>query len=293
MDFTDIAETLDTSNDYRVLRRLKTPVRVSGNEGKPTSRAIVVDVETTGLDPNSDLIIEFAAIPITYDGNTGEICAVEKSFVFLEDPLRPIPAEITKITGITDAMVAGKRIDDDAISRLVSGTNLVIAHNASFDRKFVQQRMPFFKGSSWACSIKDLPWRERGHSSSALDYLLTKHCRMFFDGHRAEDDCYAVVQLLATRFESGENPLMLLLESTARRTLRVWAVGAPYEKKDLLKGRGYRWNGGEDGRPRSWYAELPAETRVAELLWLTQNVYGGRDGPVRCDALDATTRYLD
>ena len=293
MHLTEIANILDASDDYRVLRRLKTPVRASGNGSRPTGRAIVVDVETTGLAPSSDRIIEFAAIPITFDGSTGEICAVEKSLVFLEDPQRPIPAEITEITGITDAMVAGKRIDDDAISRLISGTNLVIAHNASFDRKFVQHRLPFFEGSSWACSVKDVPWRERGNSSSSLDYLVTKHCRMFFDGHRAEDDCFAVVQLLATRFESGESPLRLLLESSAKRTLRVWAVGAPYEKKDILKERGYRWNGGEDGRPRAWHIEHPEETKTDELFWLSKNVYGGREGPVRCDVLDATTRYLD
>ena len=66
------------------------------------------------------------------------------SWEWLEDPGFSIPPEITKITGITDKMVAGRRIDDGAVNDLVNRVVPVIAHNADFDRRFLEKRVPVF-----------------------------------------------------------------------------------------------------------------------------------------------------
>ena len=68
-----------------------------------------------------------------------------QSFGDLEDPGIPITPEITEITGITNEMVAGKRIDDAQVVELVSGACIVIAHNLKFDRPFLEQRFPVFE----------------------------------------------------------------------------------------------------------------------------------------------------
>jgi DNA polymerase-3 subunit epsilon len=73
------------------------------------------------------------------------------------------PPEITNITGITDQMVAGHRIDDRAVNDLLSRVVLVIAHNAEFDRRFVERRLPIFATKHWACSRFDIDWKGRGH----------------------------------------------------------------------------------------------------------------------------------
>jgi hypothetical protein len=51
-----------------------------------------------------------------------------------------IPPEITNITGIADEMVAGHRIDDRAVDDLLGRVVLVIAHDADFDRRFLEKR---------------------------------------------------------------------------------------------------------------------------------------------------------
>ena len=94
----------------------------------------VVDLETTGWDPERDRIIEVAAAIM----RGPEIVA---RFEMLVDPVIPLPAEITKLTGITPDMVRGQATAEKAVSALVEfiGAREIIAHNASFDRSFVER----------------------------------------------------------------------------------------------------------------------------------------------------------
>ena len=139
-----MAEVLDGHPDYRVLRRLK-PRREFGHKRQgEIAKVLILDTETTGLDSSRDRIIELALILVDVDKATGLPLQVQEVFDELEDPGRPIPAEATRVTGITDAMVAGKRLDDARIAELMKGVDLVIAHNARFDRGFVEARLPAF-----------------------------------------------------------------------------------------------------------------------------------------------------
>jgi DNA polymerase-3 subunit epsilon len=291
-DYEILATQLEASDNHRVLRRLVPRQHYADLTGRSARRAVVIDVETTGLDVRTNAIIQLAAVAFSYDPDSGSIGDVDEPLSFLEDPGTAIPSEITALTGITQDMVRGKKIDEAAVATLVTGAPLIIAHNASFDRPFVERRLPGLKGKPWACSLKEVPWKAEGSNSKALDYLLFKHCRLFFDWHRAPDDALALIHVLATAFPNGELPLRLLLESARRKTVRIWAVGAPIETKDLLKSRGYRWNPvEEDGRPRAWNIEIPETLREAEESWLTASVYTGRPNKARVDLLDARTRY--
>lgn len=232
-------------------------------------------------------------MPFTYSAETGRIFELGAPIVYLEDPGRPIPAEITGITGITNEMVAGQRIDDDAVAQAAGESQLVIAHNAAFDRKFVQRRLPVFAKMPWACSLREVPWRTHGHAGGSLESLMIGHCRSFFSGHRATDDCLALIHILATPLRSGDLPFKLLLESARKRTARIWALNSAFETKDILKARNYRWNGGDNGGPKAWYIEVAEDAAEAELAWLTENVYHGKKGKPQVDTLDACTRYAD
>jgi DNA polymerase III subunit epsilon len=53
--------------------------------------------------------------------------------------LNPIPAEITDLTGITDEMVLGHPIESEAVAAFAADAAIIIAHNANFDRKFVER----------------------------------------------------------------------------------------------------------------------------------------------------------
>jgi DNA polymerase-3 subunit epsilon len=67
--------------------------------------------------------------------------------------------------------------------------------------------------------------------------------------------------------------LASLLERARRKTVRVWAQRAPFELKETLKRRNYRWNDGTDGRPKSWYRDIEEETLESELRFLESEIY--------------------
>lgn len=93
-DLGRMAALLQASCDFRVLQRLKPRSIFEPRDGSPTRRALLVDVETTGLDPKSDEVIELALLPVVY-GLDGRIFEVGEAFVNLRQPTRQIPAAVT------------------------------------------------------------------------------------------------------------------------------------------------------------------------------------------------------
>ena len=287
MSLEAMAERLEQSGEFRVLRKLPPTLAVETPDGGLVRRGLFVDVETTGLDPAVDEIIELAMTPFSY-GSDGRITAVCASFEGLRQPTDPIPAHITAITGIDDAMVAGQSIDPEEVARFAEQADLVIAHNAAFDRRFLERFCPVFAAKPWACSMSQIDWGEEGHEGVKLAYLAMG-AGFFYDGHRAVHDCAAGIALLASRLpRSGERALARLLERARAPTWRIWAEGAPYDLKDILKARGYRWNGDGLGGPKAWFTDVSEADKAAELDFLARDIGLGDREPLvrRVDAYD-------
>jgi len=101
-------------------------------------RQIVLDTETTGLDPASgDRVIEVAAIEIFNFMPTGA------TFHELVDPERDIPEEATRVHGMTVEMLRGKPLFRDIAGRMLDflGDSEIIAHNAPFDFGFLDAEL--------------------------------------------------------------------------------------------------------------------------------------------------------
>ncbi len=287
-----MARSLAESGNYRITSRLEQQTEYHPADGIPKLVAALVDVETTGINPESDKIIELAICLFEYDRQTGRIYKVPGSWEWFEDPGFSIPPEITNITGITDELVAGHRIDDRAVNDLLGRVVLVIAHNAAFDRQFLEKRLPAFVTKHWACSRSDIDWKAEGIRSSALEFVAYS-LGFFHDGHRAASDCRATLHALAQPLPgTGRLALQVLLEQARLPTWRLWARDAAIEKKDVLKTRGYAWSPGEFGRPKCWYRDVSDAGKAAELTWLRENVMGP-DQAVWALRITAKDRYSD
>jgi DNA polymerase III subunit epsilon len=287
-----MARSLAESGEYRVTSRLGRLTEYHPPDDIPKLVAATVDVETTGTNPENDNIIELGICLFEYDRQSGRIYRVLGSWEWFEDPGIPIPPEITKITGITDAMVAGQRIDDRTTADLLGSVVLVIAHNANFDRRFLEKRLPVFTTKHWACSRSDIDWKAEDVRSSALEFVAYR-LGFFHDQHRALSDCRATVHALAQFLPgTGRLGLQALLEQARQATWRLWARDAAIEKKDVLKARGYSWSPGEFGRPRCWYRDVSDADKAAEVAWLGANVMGP-DQAVWALRITAKERYSD
>lgn len=114
---------------------------------------VVLDVETTGGQPPADRITELGAVRVRRGIVLDEFCT-------LINPERTIPADITRLTGITNEMVADKPTALDVLPSfrewLVEAT--IVAHNAPFDRRFVDAQWREVFGepmpNPWLCSVR-------------------------------------------------------------------------------------------------------------------------------------------
>jgi len=273
MDIEAAVAMLEQSENYLVIKRMVERSEYNAPDGTETKLGIVLDVETTGLNPDTDEIIELAMLPFRFSSD-GRIFEVLEALDQLQEPTTgKVPAEITRITGITTEMVQGQNIDGQQVVDMVAPAALIIAHNASFDRKFVEKAFPVFSTKAWACSMKQVPWREEMFEGVKLEYLALK-MGFFYDPHRAEVDCRATLELLSRPLpQSGELALAALLQNARKFTCRIWAENAPFDFKDILKARGYRWNAGDNGKPRAWYKDVSEDDLNDELSYLKSDIY--------------------
>jgi DNA polymerase III subunit epsilon len=274
MNLAEAERLLTVSPNYRLLRRIPRPSSwVDGSAAEETRRAVFLDTETTGLDLDHDEVIELALLPFEYEHATGRIVRVDEARAFsgLRQPSFSIPAEVSRIHGITDADVAGRAVDPDRVREIVEYAHLVIAHNAAFDRPMVEKHWPIFETKHWACSLVDIDWRSEGLGTAKLDYLLMRQ-GWFHSEHRAMSDAEAGLFLLSLPLPVSQRLAMAALLDTARRPLRaVRAEDTPYALRTALKQRGYQWDAGTDQRPKAWWilTNVPDE----EVAWLNAEIY--------------------
>ena len=280
---------LESTGDYRVLRRLLPRPTGELVVSSSTRIALFLDTERMGTEFGTDEIIELAMVPFAYSLE-GTIEAVGSAFTAFNEPAQPIPPEITALTGITQEMVTGQHIDAGAVEELVSSAALVIAHNAAFDRPFVERSWKIFETKPWACSMSQIPWSEEGFDGVKLRYLAMLS-GFFYDAHRASADCDAAIELLSRALpRSQRRALAVLLEAARQATYRIWAENAPFEQKDVLKKRGYRWSGDVGRPPRCWYIDVAENQCETETAFLLEYVLGPHANP-RVEKMTALTRY--
>ena len=268
----NLAQLLEGYGGYRILRKLKPPTAGALAASDDDLRGVFIDTETTGLSAGHDEIIELAMAPFRFTRD-GCITARGEPWEGLRQPSIPIPAAVTAVHGITDEMVAGRVIDPTMVAAFVAPMDLVIAHNAAFDRPFLERFCAAFADKPFGCSMCQIDWRGEGHESTKLSALAADY-GFYFDKHRALNDCQAGLELLSRPLmTSGAPALGKLLEQARQPTWRIWATGAAFEYKQTLRDRGYKWHDGSEGPAKSWYIDVVEDDREAELRFLSETIF--------------------
>jgi len=132
------------ADDPHLILREDDRVELRSEEGEDRpleeSEFIVLDVETTGLHPIGDRVIEIAAFRVA--GGNGRM-RLQEEFVTLVNPGRPLPPTIVHLTGITPEMVARAPRFEEIVDELVAflGPRVLVAHNARFDLAFLNAEL--------------------------------------------------------------------------------------------------------------------------------------------------------
>jgi DNA polymerase III subunit epsilon len=169
---------------------------------------LLLDVETTGLGPDSDEVIELALKLFSYRTDTGEILDIKDEDSFLREPLTQSAKNnydrAYRIHGISYDSVRGKSFHDAKIIKYFTLTDAALAHNASFDRSFLYRMYPEINELNWYCTMRSIPWKAYGFPNSKLLTLLQHHKITKFQTHRAMDDITYLMELLKKTNPHGD-----------------------------------------------------------------------------------------
>lgn len=289
LELERLAAQLAASTEYRVLRAVPKSTQRMMENTPPDGRCLaLVDVETSSLDLADGAIIELAILLVWVD-EAGAVLAHIGPWSWLNDPCVPLPREITRLTGLTHRDLSGQAIDDEAASRLLDRADLIIAHNACFDVKWIDQRYPEHREKPWACSMVEIDWAGLGFEGRSQQHLLLQH-GFFATGHCAAHDVWSLFHLLQQRAGAGalaapgaeqgmpaSSPAStvptylqrLLAANGAENLMRVEAKGTPFSSKDVLKARGYRWDATLS--KRVWWRVIRKDELEAEQCWFARN----------------------
>jgi len=289
-DLKKLAAILSESDQYRVTEKYQKPEFYNTDDASNKLIGVFLDIEATGLSHSNDKLIELGMVKFEYTED-GRIFRLLDEFSSYQDPNKPIPEYITELTGINDDTVRGRQIDETEVADYLQNIDLIIAHNAQFDRTFFEMTFPAIPPKAWGCSMYDIDWRFEGISSHKLEYIAYKY-NFFFEGHRAIIDCLAGIHILAQELpNSRQAVLKQLLTNALAVRFKLYATNSPYESKDLLKARGYRWSMNQNDKHRAWSIELTEDKVAEEINYLRSNVYGGSSINIPVEIFDAYSRF--
>ncbi|PFD41117.1 DNA polymerase III subunit epsilon [Bacillus cereus] len=166
---------------------------------------VVIDFETTGFNPYNDKIIQVAAVKY----RNHELI---DQFVSYVNPERPIPSRITSLTGITNYRVSDAPTIEEVLPLFLVflDTNIIVAHNASFDMRFLKSNVNMLGLPEPKNNVIDTVFLAKKYMKHAPNHKLETLKRMLgirLSSHNAFDDCItcaAVYQRCASVEEEGK-----------------------------------------------------------------------------------------
>lgn len=291
-------QALASHPDYRVIQAVQSPnyERPDDQEGDLVT-CVLIDCEATDKEASTAQAVELGMIKVAFSPtDPSRIFAIDK-LSMLNEPSIPCMPEAEAVHGITADDLKGQRFDQKAIEEFLQGVDFCVAHNAAYDRPVLSRSVPALINQKWLCSMKEVNWSSLGITSRALDYLLYK-AGNFHAGHRALADCEALFAVLSHPYLGGLPPLLVMEEAKNDTTWTLLCVGAPFDAKDIMKKRGYRWNPGEqqnDIPVKCWSTpELNGKERLLEeLKWLSTEVYKRDNTNLIALPMNAKVRYAE
>ncbi len=245
----------------------KTQNDLSGESGKSIS---FLDLETTGLNSDTDKIVEIAIKQVLIDTDSGRLLKIVDSYESFNDPGIKMTEKNISIHGIANEMVSGKSIDWIRVEEIFESSDIIVAHNARFDRSFMDKYFPQSQDKVWACSVNDIDWSKLGFNSRSQELLCIWH-GFYYESHRAMSDVDALIYLVTHDSYVDEKPIKILIETAYELRYKIIALNSSIQYKDILRTNGYFWNASE----KYWWKSISEDELEDEKSWMEKYIYGG------------------
>lgn len=253
----------------------------------------IIDLETTGLDFQSDKIIEIGLISIAFNLEEGMI-GLRHQYTGLQDPGKPLTVKIQEITGLTDAILARQSIDWHEVLNILTQSDYVVCHNSSFDRKFLEAATPDYIGEKikqmpFGCTLNGIDWNHHGFLSQKL-VDLNSRLKFRYPAHRALNDCWATINLL----RQVPGALNELIADIHQDKTLIFVTGTTYHQSSDLKAQRFSYSSGDGASGMYWYKYENVSALPATKEWLDRVIFkeeGFSDGLLCIEHVPATDRY--
>ena len=193
-----------------------------------------IDLETTGTLPYVDRIVEIAAVRF----RGGQIISTFQSLV---DPKVEIPQEVTNINGINNDMVRSKPLIQEVLEPFSKfcGSDVLVAHNATFDFQFLKSAIEKFKTQAPAGPLLDTYSLAKKALPGMMNYklaTLVRYLKLDFEKlHRAEQDASCCGHLFFHLIQKLEiENWKKLADVSGRQPLRFPQLAHTFRQLDLL-----------------------------------------------------------
>jgi len=205
---------------------------------------LIFDVETAGLDRDSDEVIELGYVLWSVEQRT--IIECYSALLLGEGNAAEI---FNAIPPAARTLGTDPEIAWTIAGQAVQQADLVLAHQADFDRGFVSREAVRYEGAgdllgpAWVCTLEDMVWPIMSAYRSLVAIALA-HGVAVTAAHRAINDCLLLSRLLEAvgNMDDIEDRLHLALQRASRPKAEFIARTA-YKDKDLVKAAGFHWNG--------------------------------------------------
>ncbi|MGM0456304.1 MAG: exonuclease domain-containing protein [Cyanobacteriota bacterium] len=201
-----------------------------------TTRLLILDLETTGLDPSCDRVIELGAILYSVPHR----CVLQQLSTLFPVDSNPVE-RVNRISAEASQQVPELPLGIFTSTLMLwqKDIDYLVAHNANFDKQWFGRGVLPALSKPWLCTYEDFRWPENDKPRNLVQTALN-HGIGVSHAHRALTDC----QLIAALFDRVENFEVVLQDAIARsQEPFVYAIAhVSYEERQNAKDQRFRWN---------------------------------------------------
>lgn len=224
-------------------------------------RCLIVDTETTGLDPKKDRVLEVGAVLYSLENGVLQQCST-----LINGPAENPCENINRIAArafdeygnLVDCDLASWRL----VNEMFKAADVVAAHRAEFDYGFLKvsttdAMFPEGEGKPWVCTKFDFQWPNQTREGESLVSLALEHGIGVASAHRALTDCLLLAALFDRVAASGGD--LRAMFARAMRPKATFQALVSFDDKDKAKSAGFQW----EGDRKRWVRRMAIEDAAA------------------------------